>query len=134
MTSTTSSEEVVLKTDVLGRIQIPVERRQRLLEEFDRSGLSGAKFAALSGVKYSTFAYWLQRRRRGQKSDAPKAAADSMRWLETVIEQAQEPAEKIEGALILRLPGGAQAQVESAGQAVLAAALLRALEQPAVAC
>jgi len=56
--------EVVLKTDVLGRVRTPLQRRHSLLEEFERSGLSGAKFAALAGIKYSTFANWLQKRRR----------------------------------------------------------------------
>jgi transposase len=53
----------MLKTDEAGRVQTPVERRERLLDEFDRSGLSGAKFAALAGIKYSTFATWAARRR-----------------------------------------------------------------------
>jgi hypothetical protein len=33
-------------------------RHKCLLDEFERGGLSGAKFAALAGVKYSTFAAW----------------------------------------------------------------------------
>jgi DNA-binding transcriptional regulator YiaG len=34
------------------------------LEEYDRSGMSGVKFAQYVGIKYSTLAYWLQSRRR----------------------------------------------------------------------
>ena len=30
------------------------------LEEYNRSGLSAKKFAELAGVKYQTFATWLQ--------------------------------------------------------------------------
>jgi len=36
------------------------EQRERILDEYERSGLSGAKFAAVYGVKYQTFATWLQ--------------------------------------------------------------------------
>ena len=32
--------EVVLKTDVLGRVRTPAARREALLDEFERSGLS----------------------------------------------------------------------------------------------
>jgi hypothetical protein len=44
----------LLKQDVRGRVRTPVERREMLLEEFGRSGLSGPKFAGLVGVKYQT--------------------------------------------------------------------------------
>ena len=56
MTDTTPTVEGVIKTDVLGRIKTSPERRKTLLEEFERSGLSGKKFAALTGIKYQTFA------------------------------------------------------------------------------
>jgi hypothetical protein len=55
MTNTIKAEElVVLKTDVLGRVRTPAVRRESLLDEFERSGLSGQKFAALVGIKYPT--------------------------------------------------------------------------------
>jgi len=56
--NTTSADETILKTDVLGRVRTPRERREHLLDEFERSGLSGKKFAALAGIKYPTFATW----------------------------------------------------------------------------
>lgn len=56
-------EEKVLKTDGMGRVRMPKERREELLDEFERSGLSGAKFAELVGIKYQTFAAWAKRRR-----------------------------------------------------------------------
>ena len=39
-------------------------RAEALLDEFERSGLSGPKFAALVGIKYQTFAAWSARRRK----------------------------------------------------------------------
>ena len=63
MTSATA-EPVVLKTDGRGRVRTPETRREALLDEFGRSGLSGIKFAALCGVKNPSFAKWVQRRKR----------------------------------------------------------------------
>ena len=85
--NTTPGEEVVLKQDVLGRVKTPKARREQLLDEFERSGLTGLKFAALVGIKYQTFATWAQQRRR-QRGDyaAGKltAAKKSVQWLEAV--------------------------------------------------
>ena len=130
MTSTIQAGEQVLKTDGLGRVRTPAVRREQLLEEFGRSGLSGAKFAALAGIKYSTFASWLHKRSRGGVSEVPVKALDSMRWLEAVVEQAQTPSPQNATGLVLELAGGARAQISNLNQAVLAAALLRALEKP----
>jgi hypothetical protein len=56
--NTTPADETILKTDVLGRVKTPKERREQVLDEFERSGLSGKKFAALVGIKYPTLATW----------------------------------------------------------------------------
>jgi hypothetical protein len=125
-----SNAGAVLRSDAMGRVRTPAARRRELLEEFERSGLSGKKFAALVGVKYSTFAFWLQdRRRRERAGRPPKEAADTVRWLEAVVEKAQSGG-VASGALVLALPGGARMEVGDAHQAVLAAALLRSLAQP----
>lgn len=132
MTDMIQTDEAVLKADGLGRVKTPPERREQLLDEFERSGLSGMKFAALAGIKYQTFAAWLGKRRRQQDSAAKVAAkpVDTMRWLEAVVEQAQNPGGSNQPGLLLELPGGARVQIREMGQAVLAAALLRALEKP----
>ena len=135
MTDMTKAVEPILKTDVLGRVKTLAERRESLLDEFERSGLSGAKFAALAGIKYQTFATWAQRRRRQRAAGSvPAKPADPVRWLEAVIEQAQPRDASGPLSLVLQLPGGASAAITDAKQAVLAAALVRALEQPATPC
>lgn len=48
----------ILKVDEKGRIRIPRERREALLAEFDRSGMTGSAFAQWAGIKYPTFAAW----------------------------------------------------------------------------
>ena len=86
----------ILSQDARGRVLVSRERRESLLEEYDRSGMSGVKFARYVGIKYSTLAYWLQsrRRHRGREKLLLKAGADTepgksnggglKQWLRTV--------------------------------------------------
>ncbi|HRT56876.1 MAG TPA: hypothetical protein P5038_09640 [Candidatus Paceibacterota bacterium] len=69
---TSAPEPVLIKTDVLGRVHHTAEQRERILNEFERSGWSGPKFAFLVGVKYQTLAGWLQVCKR-QRRAYPKA-------------------------------------------------------------
>ena len=128
--------EVLLRSDVLGRVTMPRERRERLLDEFDQSGLSGAEFARLAGVKYQTFANWAQRRRRERKQypKAKKASARSqLQWVEAVLDKATPGSTG--GALLMHLPNGARLEIANADQVALAAVLLRTLENKAsLAC
>ena len=132
--NTTPTDEVVLKQDVLGRVRTPKERREQLLDEFERSGLPGLKFAELAGIKYQTFATWAQKRRR-QRGDyaAGKftAAKKSVQWLEAVMEPSPGAVVKA-GTLFLalHLPGGARVEISDVKQVELAAALVRALQRP----
>jgi hypothetical protein len=123
-------ESEILRTDKRGRVRTTLERRQKLLAEFDRSGLSGSKFAALTGLKYQTLAGWLQRRRKQRNDVSPVATgsnAPAVQWLETVIQSTQPPTAS---GLVVRLPSGATLEVTTANQASLAAAVLRAWEKP----
>jgi transposase len=133
-----AGEAVVLKSDAVGRVKRSRSQRERLLDEFERSGLSGTKFAALAGIKYQTFAFWAQRRRKARAADGsakvPAASADQVRWLEAVVEQAQNPSRTRTTALVVHLPGGARLEIADVQQAVLAAAFVRALEHPATSC
>ena len=54
----------LLKTDTGGRVRTSPERREAVLDEFERSGLSGMRFAAGYGLKYPTFAGWVLRRKK----------------------------------------------------------------------
>ena len=130
--NTTPTDEPVLKTDVLGRVKTPAARREQVLDEFERSGLSGQKFAELIGVKYQTFATWAQKRRRQRGTykalKAPARAVDQVQWLEAVVEQAQAGS-GTKHPVIVQLPG-ARVELVDAKQAVLVAALVRALETP----
>lgn len=126
---TCGSNSLILRTDARGRVFTPIERREALLAEYARSGLSGKEFARLAGVKYSTFQYWRQCRKGrsgGSKSTTP-APGQPVAWLEAVVQQAA-PAST--SGLVLHLPGGVRAEITSGASIPLAAALVRALEKP----
>ena len=132
--NTTPTDEVVLKLDVLGRVKTPKARRKQLLDEFERSGLPGQKFAELTGIKYQTFATWAQKRRR-QRGDyaAGKitAAKKSVQWLEAVLTPSPGAVVKTGGLkLVLHLPGDVRVEMSDMKQAEMAAALVRALQKP----
>ena len=130
-----TDEGAVLKTDTKGRVRTTPERREKLLDEFERSGLSGAKFAELTGLKYQTFAAWAARRRKQRGGvQAPVKAVDPVRWLEAVVSEAKSPASNLVGPVKLRLPTGVWIEIGDLSQVGLAAALVQALAKPSVAC
>ncbi len=129
----------ILKQDRRGRVHVSVQRREALLDEFEKSGASGSKFAQLAGIKYATFAGWVRKRhkQRGkleQKPSCPSSSANEtvvsagpMRLFEALVER--EPV----GArgLVLQLPGGSQVLIDSPGQLQMAAELVALIAQNA---
>jgi hypothetical protein len=126
----------ILKRDAVGRVSVPKEKREALLDEFERSSLKGAEFARAAGVRYATFAYWVQQRRHARGQYQPKVSRSALRLVEAALPSAAiltppasvEPAaaRQPEGLEVL-LPGGARIRVANATQVELAAQLLKAL-------
>jgi hypothetical protein len=129
----------LMKVDRRGHVRVSAQRREVLLDEFERCGVSAAEFAAQIGVKYSTFAHWRQMRERKQTeardvaSPAPIAllpggSKSATRWVEAVVEANGSSGMARGASLKIALPGGASLEVSQAAQMKLAAELLRALE------
>ena len=114
----------VLKADGKGRVRVPAETRQRILEEFERSGMSGVAFAALVGVKYPTFAGWRHRHRSGVRPSAQPPAGTPRRQKIRLVE-AQTPASEV--ALEVELRGLLRLRITHASQLALAIQLIREL-------
>ena len=119
----------ILKVDVSGRVWTPRERRQAVLDEWERSEMPATKFAEHIGMKYPTLASWVQKRRRlragADGAGAPgtqERGAGALQWVEAVSGAAG-------GVLCVQLPGGARMEVADRAQAVLAAELVRALAE-----
>ena len=119
-------QSVPVTLDTQGRVRTSKEQRRAILAEFERSGLSAARFAQQTGLKYSTLAGWLQRYRRTK----PQARARPVRLLEAVVEPAQNCEGKSGSGLVVEFAGGARMEIRNANQAALAADLLQALAKP----
>lgn len=119
-----NKEAIVLKSDGAGRVQTPVERQAQLVREFERSGLSGPRFAELAGVKYQTFATW---RRRHGASGRSREQHKPVKPVFLEVTAACPVAAAAASVVEITLPGGARASLHDAGQAPLLAALLKAL-------
>lgn len=118
------SRSIILKQDTRGRIRTPAARREVLVAEFERSGLSARRFAALAGVRYNTFWTWLKSRSRRVGGKPARKAAGKPKFVEVKLEAAPpRPA----CALLVSLPGGAVLSLTEAGQVPLAAELIKAL-------
>jgi len=114
--------EELMKVDALGRVWTTAERREWLLDEFERSGVVAAEFARIAGIKYSTFANWVQRRRRAT-GGCP--APDKAGIAEGTRRRAALPGPRFVEA---------QMEIADGSQARLAAALLRALAEEVQPC
>jgi hypothetical protein len=127
--------QTILKTDARGRVRVPVERREALLDEYEKSGLSAKKFALLVGMKHQTFATWATKRRKqrgvmctqGSQIQRPVEAVPKLQWVEAVIEKDGGTTGQRRDALSVHLPGGARLEIGDSRQVALAAELLRAL-------
>jgi len=144
MTSSILRAEV-LKQDGRGRVRVPAERRELLLDEFEKSGASAAQFARLAGIKYATFAGWVLKRRKERGTSEPTTSslpasvaepvvsAGPVRLFEALLEEdhagRRAPAE-VRG-LLIELPGGSRMWVESPVHLPMAAELVTLIAQSA---
>jgi hypothetical protein len=133
MTSTTG---LVNRNYSRGQMRISRKKRKALLAQFDQSGMSGPKFAKQEEIKYTTFANWLQKRRRDRSTTiaSPKSALGTgrkVRWLEAVVDgpQQNEPPTLPKATLVVHGPGGVRLELSDGKQVKLAAQLLRELGQ-----
>ena len=132
MTSTNGVEEV-LKQDVRGRVRVSRERRDAVLDQFERSGMNATRFALLAGVNYQTFAGWVRRRRLsraegdGSLAQAPLTGGATVRLFEAVLGDGRSSLQT--GALMVELPGGSRVLIESPAQLAMAAELVRLVAQ-----
>jgi hypothetical protein len=145
MTHSDSEKAVtkILKQDAVGRVRTSVRQREALMDEYERSGLTGPKFAQVAGVCYQTFAGWMQKRRRARGDYtssavlAPSAQTGSgpplIRWVEAETETcangaaAAQPEAGTETVLVVTMAAGVRAELRHASQVPLLVELVRQL-------
>ena len=135
----------ILKRDIRGRVRTSVRQREALLNEFERSGLSGPKFSQVAGVCYQTFAAWMLKRRRARGdydgSSVPLAARKAdcgpalVRWVEAETgmpdgagngpDRTPDPGPAM--ALTVRMAGGVVVELSHESQLPLVVELARQL-------
>ncbi len=115
----------ILKVDEVGRVRMPPEKREAMLAEFNRSGMTGAQFARFVGVRYSTLMYWLQKRRKeaGPAGQMVTPRQDHPGWWEARVEGEVPKSENV----AVEMGGGVRMLVGNRAQAALAGELLRAM-------
>jgi hypothetical protein len=98
--------------------------------------MSGPKFAKHAGIKYTTFANGLLKRRRQRNKVTPASTSspgtsNKVSWLEAVVDGSpKRQLPKVSTAsLIVHGPGGVRMELSSDKQVKLAALLLRELGQ-----
>jgi hypothetical protein len=135
MTSLMAAEEL-LRQDALGRVQVPVERREAILAEFEKSGSSAAEFARLTGIKYQTFCHWVQKHRRkrrpGLEATDSRVKGATVQLIEALVEGDNTGGAR-SGRLIVELPGGSRMEVGSPVQAQMAAEVVVLIAQRSAA-
>ena len=106
---TTNAQSPPLKTDGLGRVRVNAKHREAMLDAYEASSMTGVKFAAAHGVKYPTFASWLQKRRRvrGQSESFNETTPAAL--FESLVEM---------GLPVATMPFGSMINASSSGTAL----------------
>lgn len=132
MTSTKTEETLILKTDALGRVRMPADRREAILDAFEQSSMSGLAFAKHVGVKYPTLASWIQKRRRERdkypQRKLPELSPSQITFVEAQVEKPSEAV--LQTALEVQTAHGIKLRIRSQSDVELAARLIRSLNKP----
>ena len=118
-------ETEVIKLDRMGRSRYTQQYREKVLDAFEQSGMTCRAFAQQCGVKYQTFATWMQKRKRAAGEldgrQQPSSPGEPKFLLAEI--RKEEPA----AGLTVTLPSGAVVHASSREQLPLMVELLRAL-------
>jgi transposase-like protein len=109
----------LLKTDTRFRVRTPAAQRDALLDLYERGTLTAKAFATAHGIKYPTFAVWVQQRRKRSHSRAPDPSP--LRWVEAALPQ---PPTSVQGLCCLEFPHGIKLTLSHEAQLPLAARLI----------
>lgn len=122
MTTTRDTTLEILKQDRMGRVRTPRAKQEAILDEYEGSGMSGPEFAQYLGIKYQTFATWVQKRRK-RKAGGLVVGQGVVSWLEAEV--GNEGIQSGNPGLVVELGGGTRITVGNEREAILAATVLR---------
>jgi hypothetical protein len=128
MTSPNSGnlDDKIIRADGLGRLLVRAQQRAAILKAFDESSMSAMAFCRQHGLSYSTFATWIQRRRREQSSLAKSDTTAKPAFAEVVMDDGK-PTPKTALPLRVTLRSGVSFEISSAEQLPLVVGLIQSL-------
>lgn len=109
----------LVKTSRDGRMRYSREQRDKVLDLFEQSGMSGKAFAEKYDIKYPTFALW----RRQRRQNNPSPSEDTQGFVLAEI----GTGEKSAAELSLVLPCGSEVRARGESGVELLVALIRKL-------
>jgi len=130
MTSTTSAGATgdVIRSDRRGRLLIRAEQRSALLDAFESSALSGMAFCRQHGLSYSTFANWIQARRKASiPAKSLPAPVPQPAFAEVIVGENPSAVSKPPVPLRVSLRGGVSFEITGPEQIPLVAGLIQSL-------
>ena len=113
----------ILKSDSKDRVHRRPEEIDAIMDEFERSAMSGAQFARHYGLKYATFASWRTKRREKGNSSG---SVDKQKFSFLEVSSHEQTAD----ALSIEIADSIRFEVHTKGQAVVAAQIIRELINP----
>lgn len=130
MTSPNSgnSDDKLVRADHRGRLLVRAEQRAAILKAFDESALSAMAFCRQHGLSYSTFATWVQKRRRDQAPGSGPGSGDAAAppFAEVILDE-DKADHKPAPPLRVVLWSGVSFEIASAEQLPLAVGLIQSL-------
>ena len=111
----------LIRTDQIGRLRFTADQRRVLLDASEHSGQSASGFAAQHGIKYTTFANQVQKRRADQRNVRPfpdVAPAKPLVLAEVSCEETCPPPEAC-ASLKVCLPGGGRLAIGGLAQMLI---------------
>ena len=125
----TDNPAELIRSDRRGRLLVRAEQRAAILQAFDSSSLSAMAFCRHHGLSYSTFATWIQKRRKENAVRTspvrPQVPADPPFAEVYMAEPIAAPGPH--RLLKLNLPTGASVEISDHAQMPLVVELLRHL-------
>ena len=120
----TNFHDDMMKAPRRGRPRYTAEQKQGLLEAYEASGLSCARFASLHGVGYQTLLSWLKKRRQVGPVHPILRSLVPAEW------DGPPPRHDAAAPMEVLLPCGVKLAVHTTSQMDMALALIHELQKP----
>lgn len=118
----------LIRTDRRGRLLVRAQQREAIVDAFEASSLSGMAFCRKHQLSYSTFATWVQKRRKDRKAGRTEIRPEPKPKFAEVLVEANEASNRPPEPLRVCLQGAVTVEISSSSQLPLLVELLRSLD------